>query len=323
MKPKILFVSQVLGYKSACGIGQIGQSYANALKEHPDYDFEIFYCDDVNIIKQKIRDINPRAVIYNYSPISTPWVDDPSLRSYEFSHIFQARFMHDINQHGVDNYDPRMNAGWQFNFSSDPMIIGNRYVFPVNRILPNPPTVSYVENQIPVIGFHGFGFPHKGIHRIAGQVVKEFDEAIIKLHMPFAFYGDAYGWQASQRINEVQNIIKSKPGIKLICTHEMLEPDQIVNWLAQNTINCYFFDYQDGVCPSSSLDFAIAARRPVAVTKSYQMRHVWNLSPSILIEENSLKTIISNGIEPLKNLYTLCSKESVQNDFSKGLKDKI
>lgn len=323
MKQKVLFITQILEHKAACGIGQIGHSYAQALKNHSIYDFEIFYCDNLELIKQKIRNSKPNAVIYNYSPVSTPWIDDESLRSDEFSHIFQARFMHDINQYQVDTYKIEDNYGWKFNFSSDVNLKGNQYVFPVNRILPNPPIISYLEKLKPVIGFHGFGFSWKGIHRIAEQVIKEFDEAVIKLHMPFAYYGDSNGEQAFQRIEEVKSIIKHKPGIELIATHEILEPDEIVNWLGQNTINCYFYDYLEGRCPSSSLDFAIAAKRPIAVTRSYQMRHVWNLTPSILIEENSLKTIIANGIRPLEPLYSLYSKESVCDDFSRGLKDKI
>lgn len=320
---KILFVNQILEHKAACGIGQIGHSYAQALKQHPVYNFEIFYCDNLDVIKQKIRNTSPCAVIYNYSPISTPWINDPSLRYGEFENIQHIRFMHDICQAGVNAYMPQQNFGWNFNLSSDPTLVGNQYVFPVNRILPDPPTIEYVEQEKPVIGFHGFAFPHKGIHKIAEQVVKEFDQAIIKLHMPYAFYGDQHGYFAKIVIDQVNNIIKDKPGIELITSHEMLEPKDIINWLGQNTINCYFFDYQEGVSPSSSLDFALAARRPIAVTKSYQMRHVWNLTPSILIEENSLTTIINNGIKPVEHLYQTYSKESVCSDFTRALENRI
>lgn len=322
MNKKILFVNQILEYKAACGIGQIGNSYANALKNHPEYNFIIVYEDKIDKIKQAIREISPRAVIYNYSPVSTPWINDLSLRQ-EFPDILHVRFMHDVNQWDVDNYNPAQNHHWMFNISSDPSLIGNQFIFPINRILPNPPTVNYVHNEIPVIGFHGFAFPHKGIHKIAEQVVKEFDYAIIKLHMPFAFYGDQNGWNANCVIQQVKEIIKDKPTIELITSHEMLEPQSIVNWLATNTINCYFFDYQHGVAPSSSLDFALAARRPIAVTKSYQMKHVWDLTPSILIEENSLKSIIDNGIKPVEHLYSLYSQQNVHKDFSNALRDKI
>lgn len=318
-KPKILFVTQTLGIKSACGIGLIGDLFGRNLLEHPDFNFELLYSDSVDEIKSKIRSINPAAVLYNYSPVSTPWVDNLSLRFGEFDHIPQARVMHDINQHYVDNYRPERDHLWSFNFTSDHTLKGNRYIFPATRVSPGEPTVSYELPEIPTIGYQGFGFHHKGIARIAQQVVKEFDQAIIKLHMPFAFYGDANGDHARARIREVQTIISEKPGIQLITSHEMLDTQEIINLLAQNTINCYFYDYQDGIALSSSLDYGIAARRPVATTRSHQMRNVWNLTPTILIENSSLKQIIDNDITPLEPLYRLYSKEQFWFEYRKGL----
>jgi len=318
-KPKILFVTQTLGYKTACGIGLIGDLFGRTLLEHPNFQFELFYSDSISEIQDKIRTFQPDAVLYNYSPVSTPWVDDYSLRSEEFQKIPQARVMHDVNQSYIDNYVPEKNHHWKFNFSSDHVLKGNRYIYPATRIIPDPPMTEYKEQDIPIIGFQGFGFPHKGIDRMAYQVVKEFDKAVIRLHMPYAFFGDREGYMARDRIKEVQDIISSKPGIELIASHEMLDTTGIINLLAQNTINCYFYHYNDGIALSSSLDYGIAAKRPVAVTKSHQMRNVWNLNPTILIEETTLQQIIENGTEPLEPLYQLYSKESFLSDYEKGL----
>jgi hypothetical protein len=55
------------------------------------------------------------------------------------------------------------------------------------------------------------------------------------------------------------------------------------------------------------------------VTKSHQMRNVWNLNPTILIEQTSLRQIIENDTTPLEPLYQLYSKENFLNDYEKGL----
>lgn len=318
-KPKILFVTQTLGYKSACGIGLIGHLFGQGLAEHPEFTVEVFYTDSAAEVKEKIRNTNPNAVLYNYNPTTTPWVDDITLRIGEFEHIPQARVMHDIEQSFVNKYSPDHSFGWKFNFTSDHVLKGNRYIFPATRLIPPPPTVEYKESSIPIIGYQGFGFKHKGIDRIAHQVVKEFDEAIIRLHVPFAFYGDRGGAMARQRIEEVKQIVSSKPGIEIIASHDLLSTEDIINFLGQNTVNCYFYDYQDGVALSSSLDYGIAAHRPVATTRSHQMRNVWDLTPTILIEQTSLKQIIQNDIEPLKPLYKLYSKEQFWEDYSRGI----
>ena len=99
----------------------------------------------------------------------------------------------------------------------------------------------------------------------------------------------------------------------------MWDDQTIINMLAQNTINCYFYDYQDGAGLSSSVDYALAARRPIAVTRSHQMRHLWNLTPSILIENSSIQQIIDQGTAPLEPLYKDYSKESVWQDYTNML----
>ena len=47
MKNRILFVTQTLGEKAACGIGIIGKLIGETLQQHPDYEFDVLYCDSV------------------------------------------------------------------------------------------------------------------------------------------------------------------------------------------------------------------------------------------------------------------------------------
>ena len=41
MKHRVLFVTQTLGYKAACGIGLIGKLIGETLLKHPEYEFQM------------------------------------------------------------------------------------------------------------------------------------------------------------------------------------------------------------------------------------------------------------------------------------------
>jgi len=324
MNNKILFVTQTMhGTRAACGIGLIGKLIGETLLKHPEFKFELLYADDFQTIEHKVKEFEPAAIVYNYAPGTTPWMDYGKGNRDAMSDIKHIRIMHDMHQGIANAYHPESNYGWQYIIADDPTITETNYVFATNRLLPPGPRTNYVDTGIPVIGFQGFSSIHgefKGIRRLAYQVAMEFDHAIIRLHIPYGFYGDPAGYAAQTRVHEVRSIVAHKPGIQVLASHELLSTQEIVDLLTTNTVNCYFYDYLDGAGLASSPDYALAAGRPIAVARSHQMRHFWNLQPSILIEQNSLRKIIDNGLEPLKTLYEDYSPDSVYKDYSRILK---
>lgn len=316
MKHRILFVTQTLGEKAACGIGIIGNLIWETLKQHADYEFDVLYCDSLLEVQQKLNEWQPRVAIYNYSPGSTPWMNDREMRA-PFPHIKHVRIMHDMHQSIATTFHPSLHQGWEYILADDPSVVGNDNVFITNRLIPPGPTVEYVEPAKPIIGFQGFGPPHKGIARLAYKVQEEFDEAILRLHIPYGYFEDGAGYNANTRVQEVMQII-TKPGIEVIATHELLDTQGIVNLLAQNTINCYFYDYLDGCGIASSPDYALASGRPLALTRSHQFRNFWN-SSEIFIENKTIKEIIAQGTTPLEPYYQSYSAFSVLNDYSRIL----
>ncbi len=319
MNKNILFVTQhMTGARAACGIGLMGKVIGEALLESKEFNFNLIYADDYQTVAEKVAEFNPSAIIYNYAPGTTPWMDHEEYRQ-QTPHIKHIRIMHDMHQRIADTYMPRFNHGWRYIIADDPTVNETKHVFVTNRILPGEPTVQYVEPQKPIIGFQGFGPVHKGIYRIAQKVVEEFDEATIRLHIPYGYYGDPAGHDARRRVQEVVDIVSVNPKIDVIASHELLGTQEIIDVLAQNTVNCYFYDYLDGCGIASSPDYALAANRPIAVTRSHQMRNFWNLNPSVLIENTSLKQIIANGTEPLKPLYEAYSRDNVRKDYARIL----
>lgn len=325
----VLFIIQKNGFdvheKTFCGIGIRGKLTSDILKLSSKYNFVPCFIDNIQTLNLHIKRFCPKIIIYNYHMTTTPWLNtDLQIIFPDIIHIF---IHYDLTQKIISQ--TQSNKTFHHLITDDDTLVGNEYVFVVARSLPFYNHIckqhEEIDNKndaiVPKIGFQGFGFPHKGIHRIAEQVCKEFDHAIIRLHIPFSLYGDPYGTQAFQRVDEVKRIIIGT-NIQLEVSHEFKNDYEIIGWLKENDVNCYFYDYLDGAGIASSPDYAIAARTPIAITRSHQFRHMWNLSPSICIENNTLRNIIDNGIEPLKPLYEKYTHDNVIRDYN-NICDKV
>jgi GDP-D-mannose 3',5'-epimerase len=321
-RPVSLFVTQTVGTiddptKTYCGIGIRGKLTSDILSSsRSDFKYITVMINSNSELEQAIHKFNPRVIIYNYHPATTPWINDRSIRN-TYNNIKHIMIHYDLLQSHIDNFNPTMFEGFHYVITdNDKLITNNQNVFIVPRSIPYCESIVMDENRvdvIPKIGFQGFGFRHKGIHRIAEQIQAEFDEAIFRLHIPFSFYADNNGYYAFERVSEIKQII-TKPGIKIEVSHEFLSDENIIKWLNENTINCYFYDYLENSGIASSPDYAIAAKRPIAINNSRMFINLHDLTPSIEIEKSSLKEIINNGLEPLKPIYekythkNLCKK---------------
>lgn len=318
MKFNILFVTQTNGKDtnepSHCGVGIRGKLTSDILKKSTKYNYIQCFVNDHHDVDKLIFKYRPNIIIYNFHGTTTKWIYEQVLVN-KYPHIHHVMIHYDIQQEWVDNFSPDLFCGCNYVIVDDETITPTKNVFVVPRSLPcdglfnnctSPPTDI---PSVPKIGFQGFGFPHKGIDHLAWQVQAEFDNAILRLHMPNSYYGDPDGEEARARLAEVKSII-TKPGIIVEVSNKFLDDNGIVCWLHENDLNCYFYDYQDGCGIATSPDYAISARKPIAVTHSYQLRNFWKI-PSVLIENNSLRTIMKNGTKPLEPLYQRYSEASL------------
>jgi len=327
-KPVIGFITQKTGstadnYSSYCGIGIRGKLTSDILTnyESKKYKFITIYADGNGEIEDFIVKHKPSILIYNYHFITTPYLNDQTLRQ-KYNDIIHIMIHYDVTQDMVNSFHPDNFCGFKHIITDNEKIVkpfkDGTGIFIVTR---SPPPSLQIPNddelrrdKIPIIGFQGFGFPHKGINRIAYKIQEEFDEAIFRLHIPSSFYGDPNGDSARQRVAEVQQII-TKPGIKIEASYDFLSDEEIVKWLNNNTVNCYFYDYLENSGIASSPDYAISARRPIAINNSRMFINLHDLTPSIEIEKNSLKQIIENGITPLLPIYEKYKPQNVVCDY--------
>jgi hypothetical protein len=187
--------------------------------------------------------------------------------------------------------------------------------------LPRPVPIRQIyhtgnySNPIPFIGSFGFGFPDKNYTGIARMIKREFERAVFRLHIASAQFGDEDGTQALERFREVEQELKGSQ-IELNPYFHYMEPNDLLAWLATNDINIFNCIPTHGRGISSSIDYALSARRPIAISNSEMYRH---LPREICVDNISLPRLIAKGIEPLKQVYEDNSNERLIEKMKKCL----
>jgi len=227
--------------------------------------------------------------------------------------------MHEVTQEEADKATQEL---FDYHLCPDPTLVENNpFVFKTRRLIP-----AYINSQnipdILTVGSFGFGFGDKGFERLVDTVQREFNRARIVLNLPFNDIVDKQGKSHALATIERCKSVLSKPGIELIIKHDFLSKQQLLDFLAANTLNAFFYDPHKQLGISSTIEHALAVQRPLAITKCGMFRHVSSASPSICIEDSSLKQIIDNGISPLVPFYGEWSAPNFILDYERIL-DKV
>lgn len=290
MASTVLFINHP---EKECGVHQFGESVYRAIKASSVYHFIYCECSTADALQACINEHKPVAVIYNYYPSTMPWLNPGLTRGIAIPHI---GVIHEVTQERVDAANKTL---FDFHIAPDPtLLLTNPIVFKTGRLIPEYNDTTPAP-PVTTIGSFGFGTKGKGYTKIIEAVQNEFDEAVIRFNIPFARFGDASGEGAHAYADACRAMVK-KPGIRLEITHDFLTQDQVLAFLASNTLNCFFYDENRNRGISSVIDNALAVNKPLAISKSYMFRNVTGTQPSICIEDTTLKQIIQNGTAPLQ-----------------------
>jgi hypothetical protein len=305
----VLMISQK---ERMCGIYQYGRNITNTLRKSKKYTFIFCECGSKRDLDEAIKFYKPVAAIYNYYQPTMRWINRWVTGKYKIPHL---AIIHEFDQEDADRTS---NAVFNYSLYQDPdLIVRNPYVFRTKQLIYPYTNTKYLP-AIPTIGSFGFGFPDKGFERLCETVQEEFDEAVINLHMACNDVVDPDCMSAYLTAERCREIIK-KPGITLNATHEFLTEPQLLDFLAGNSINCFFTKPSKHLGISGATHHALAVHRPIAITRCPMYRDIWNAHPSICIEDSSLKDIISNGVNPLEPFYEAWSEEEFIKDYERIL----
>ncbi len=302
-----------------CGVYQYGRNIADALRKSNKYHFMYAECSSAEEFLSIVNSIIPAAIIYNYHPYppsTLPWLKKKIIRKVKLPHI---DIMHEATQQMADSAG---GSFFQYHIAPDPtLLLKNPIVYKTGRLIPKYSNICDLP-EIPTIGGFGFGTAGKGFERLVSTVQKEFDEAIIRLHIPFAAFGDSDGSEARAIGKRCKGLIV-KSGIKLILSHDFLSQEQLLDFLAKNSINAFFYEENKGRGISSVIDYALAVQRPLAITRSNMFRHIHGASPSICIEDASLKEIMNNGFEPLLQFFREWNEDNFIWDYERIMEEVL
>ncbi len=300
-----------------CGVFEFGKEIGLLLETSKKFKITYVECDSFSELKAYYNSIKPDIIFYNYHPSTIPWILSPSYiphKTYNLTAVHVGT-IHEVYQEAAD-----LTTNDLFDFHVGPdstLLLKNPLVYKTGRLLPQKVNEVQVNHKSPIIGSFGFATANKGFENIIKLVQSEFDEATINLNIPFAKFGDTNGDNARKIAHNCRQLLY-KPGIVLNIDHNYLEKTDLINFLSKNTINVFLYDKVANRGISSATDWALASGRPLAISKSNLFRHLLNCNPSICVQDSSLRTIIENGVTPLRNFYTEYSKEVLLWDYEKN-----
>ena len=140
--------------------------------------------------------------------------------------------------------------------------------------------------------------------------------------MPAATFGDADGSNARKIAENCRNILTNSK-IKLEISHEYLNNDQLLDFLAGNSINVFMYEDKTGRGISSAVDNALAVKKPIAISRCPMFRHVLSAKSSICVEDASLRTILKNGFAPLEKISKDWDAKNLLWDYERILNAAI
>lgn len=301
----ILFISRKA---ERCGVADYGNRVNTILQKSNLFKVHMAEIESGEEYLTAFNNINPDLVLYNYYPTILPFITDEFLSNKR--HVPHIVLYHEVgiafSPNGiidVDSTRPDDEANCIF---SIPRPLFNKFE---NDTTPT-------NNDIITIGTFGFGFRDKNFPKLAQLVCEQFDTAKIRINTPYATFGDNDGTSARAQVALMQDVInQSGKNIILEVNHDFLEHDELLDFLRGNDINIFMYEPFNERSLSGSIDYALSARRPIGISRSWMFRHINWIKPSIFVDEMPIKDIITHGIDPLRTIYEIHSEKNVLKKY--------
>lgn len=289
-----------------CGVADYGRRVYDILAS--ELNILLREVKDVIGYAEEVSKIRPDIILYNYHHATLSFINDTlisPLRNIKHAAIFHEgplNFTPDkvltteirplfegvefaeypLPKVGDFAFDERGNKSKikQVDFEGWNPNLGDVYVAVCE-------TGYFANLHTPVIGSFGFGFPDKDFTRVCREVMNQYDKAIVRLLIPFAYYGDRDGALAKDQARRCAELLKGT-NIRLDVLHEYLPPLSLLHWLNQNDLNLFLYKQSNGRGIASATDYALSVNKPIGVSNSEMFRH---LPKEICIDNTPLKEL--------------------------------
>lgn len=295
-----------------CGVYQYGLRVYDILKMCTTINYKYFEIESLEQYNNLLSNCNDiKCILYNYHQSTMSWLNGHTIQR----RVKNIGIPHESNSDFFDliiNIDP---SDINNPYSSPRPLFENidelfeRYSPSTNKI---KEFINYSEPDIPIIGSFGFGFDNKGFHKIIEKVNNEYEVAIIKLVIPVAHF-DPNGMNTVVSAKDKCIAYNTKPGIKLLITHDFFTNEDLLVFLQSNTINIFMYDRMDGRGISSTIDYALSVKRPLGISDSFMFRHIYN--SSIDMYKTSISECIQTSVQYYNRFNIEWSNSELINKF--------
>jgi SAM-dependent methyltransferase len=312
----ILFVNHK---ERRCGVYEFGKAIGKVVSASKKYKFIYVECDTRREFEFQFSQHRPVIVIYNYHPMTLSWaVERTPLRVYKnyLQACIHVGMIHEIFQEVADAIT---NKEFDYHICADPtLLLKNPLVFKTGRLILSPSgrAASQPVHQVPVFGSFGFATGGKGFEKIIEAVQQEYDEAVIRLNISFSTYLDEDGTKARDLAKKLRAQVY-KRSVKLEIAHDHLDEHDLLKFLSENDANLFLYEHQNNRGISSVVDWAMASRRPLIITKSQMFRHLFDSYPSICIEDRNIRQIVADQPLPYVNKLKEWSPANLLWDYER------
>lgn len=241
------------------------------------------------------------GIIYNWYPSRENWIFD-----YTMSGVKVPQFV--IGGHG---HVPQLEEAKHI-WSAYVDCKTTERLTPLPRPVINYPDLHYSPPLGRIkIGSFGLGFRNKNYPKLVEMVNEQFSDVVVDLNIHMSYTKDTFALT-----NKIAQECKAAamPNVFVNITFDYLKTScDIAKFLNANDLNVFIYDDEPHLnVTSSSLDHALSARKPIALSKSSYFSHMKNV-PGIWVEERGLKEIMNDGITPLESVYAQHNRETMLN----------
>ena len=190
-----------------CGVYQFGKQIHEALRASQKYDVIFCKVEFGADLREAVAKHHPKAIIVNWHPATQlRWIRGWPLWSLGVPVIGLMHEMSDVVADGKDNTE------FDYYIFHDPSAkTSNPVFFRAGRLIQHFKSEAPPPSR-PTIGSFGFAGSWKNYEGLVARAHAEFDDCLIRLHMPAGFYCDADGSEAHKVAERCRSII-SKPGV--------------------------------------------------------------------------------------------------------------
>lgn len=192
----------------------------------------------------------------------------------------------------------------------------NIHAFPRPLLSFNKPQIFQTLPEQPLIGSFGYATIDKGFDLIVKAAALEFEKAHVRINLSPSTYADPAMGENFRLQIEQDCRSYLRPGITIEFTRHYFSDQDLVNWCAENTLNCFFYTRNiPGL--AAATDQAIMSGAPLAVGSNTTFRHIHQYIrpyPEISLKESIMTSHV--GLEQISQNW---SKLACQTKFKQIL----